>query len=152
VDRYERDLATLGDGVALEGEQHRTLWHHITEFTPRFLARSADGAVVRASCTLKEVEAVMASFEGPALSRAGTGVCYGYFERCAAATEWLAGAVKRGWRAVVEFAPEEQKKTLDLWPSPEPGSPASELEIMRRVKALFDPSNLLNRGRLYRRI
>jgi glycolate oxidase FAD binding subunit len=151
VDRYERELAFLTDGIALEGERHEALWHHIEEFTPRHLAANADGAVARASCTLKEVEAVMASFEGPALARAGSGVCYGYFERCDAAAEWLRSAVERGWRAVMEFAPEERKESLDLWPGPQ-GAPRPDLETMRRVKALFDPSGLLNRGRLYGRI
>jgi len=150
VDRYERELAALADGAAFNGEQHQTLWQHIADFTPRFLAKNADGVVVRASCTLKDVEAVMASFEGPALARAGSGVCYGYFERCGAAADWLAGSVKRGWHAVAEFAAEECKPNLDLWPNPAGAPP--ELETMWRVKALFDPSNLLNRGRLYGRI
>ncbi len=34
--------------------QHEALWAHIREFTPKFLAANPDGAVVRASCTLKE--------------------------------------------------------------------------------------------------
>jgi FAD/FMN-containing dehydrogenase len=46
----------------------------------RASSTGTDGAVVRASCTLKELEGVLASFEGPALARAGSGVCYGYFE------------------------------------------------------------------------
>jgi len=151
VDRYERELAPLGDGVVLENDRQEKLWRHIEEFTPHFLDHHLNGAVVRASCTLKEVEAVMASFEGPALARSASGVCYGYFERSEAAADWLDAAAKRGWRAVMEFAPEEYRKYLDLWPGPSGSSPA-EVEIMRRVKALFDPSNLLNRGRLYRRI
>jgi FAD/FMN-containing dehydrogenase len=48
---------------------------------------------------------------------------------------------------VIEFSPEARQQTLDLWPSP-----GADFEIMKRVKNLFDPSNLLNRGRLYRRI
>lgn len=151
VDRYERELAVFGDGVALDNDRQQTLWHHIEEFTPQFLARYADGAVVRASCTLKEVENVMASFDGPALARAGSGVCYGYFEQCDSAVEWVREAAKRRWRVVVEFAPEERRKTLDLWPAADGVLPPG-LEMMRRVKALFDPSNLLNRGRLYNRI
>ena len=151
VDRYEHELAPFGDGVALDNDRQQTLWRHIAEFTPQFLARHADGAVVRASCTLKEVENVMASFDGPALARAGSGVCYGYFERCDDAAGWLGEAAKRGWRALMEFAPEERKKTFDLWPAAE-GTLPPGLEMMRRIKALFDPSNLLNRGRLYNRI
>lgn len=147
ADRYEREFAQLADGVAYEDHRQQTLWAHMENFTPKFLARHADGAVVRASCTLKVLEAVMASFEGPAVARAGSGVCYGYFEETGAAVAWLAGAVKRGWKAVIEFAPDSRRQSLELWPSP-----GNDFAIMQRIKNLFDPSNLLNRGRLYRRI
>jgi glycolate oxidase FAD binding subunit len=147
VDRYEREFSRFDGAVAFELERHETLWKHIENLTPRFLSRSPDGAIVRASCTLKEVEAVMGSFEGPALARAGSGVCYGYWEQAEAAAAWVAQAAKRGWKAVIEFAPEQRKRMLELWPSP-----GGDLEIMRRVKTLFDPANLLNRGRLYRLI
>jgi glycolate dehydrogenase FAD-binding subunit len=89
----------------------------------------------------------MASFEGPAIARAASGICYGYFENVPAAVAWRRAAEGRGSRAVIEFAPEASKSTLELWPAP-----GSDFEIMRRVKSLFDPSNLLNRGRLYGRI
>ncbi len=147
VDRYERELEPLAEGVALEGEQHETLWMHIREFTPAYLNAHPDGAVARASCTLKGVEAEMASFEGPAVARAASGVCYGYFEDVPSAVAWRRAAEGRGAKAVIEFAPEAAKPTLEMWPSP-----GSDFEIMRRVKNLFDPSNLLNRGRLYGRI
>jgi glycolate oxidase FAD binding subunit len=147
VERYEREFAPLGDGVALEGEANETLWKHIREFTPVYLSGHPAGAVVRASCTLKGVEAEMASFEGPAIARAASGVCYGYFEDVSAAMAWRRAAQGRGSKAVIEFAPEAAKPTLELWPAP-----AGDFEIMQRVKHLFDPSNLLNRGRLYGRI
>jgi glycolate oxidase FAD binding subunit len=147
INRYERGLAHIAGRLAVESYCPETLWGDVENFTPRFLETRADGAVVRASCTLKDLESVMASFEGPALARAGSGVCYGYFEPTEAATQWLSDAVRRGWKAVIEFAPDARKRTLDLWPSP-----GSDFEIMRRVKNLFDPGNLLNRGRLYCRI
>jgi glycolate oxidase FAD binding subunit len=148
VDRYEHEFAAYADSVAIDKqERHETLWRHMENFTPAFLAQHEDGAVVRASCTLKELGEVMASFPGPAVARAGSGVCYGYFDRSAAAAEWLAKAAARGWKAVLEFSPEARKSALELWPAP-----GADLEIMKRVKHLFDPGNLLNRGRLYRRI
>jgi len=147
ADRYEHEFAQLADGAAYENHGQQTLWTHVENFTPQFLARHADGAVVRASCTLKGLEVVMASFEGPAVARAGSGVCYGYFEQTDAAVAWLADAVKRSWKAVIEFAPDVRRQSLELWPSP-----GNDFAIMQRVKNLFDPSNLLNRGRLYRRI
>jgi FAD/FMN-containing dehydrogenase len=145
VQRYEREFAQFPGTRAFENDHQRALWRHVEEFTSAFLSAHDDGAVVRASCTLKEVEALMASFPGAAIARAGSGVCYGYFERSAAALEWLGRGKSR--RAVLEFAPDECRRTADLWPLA-----GGDLEIMRRVKGLFDPSNLLNRGRLYRRI
>jgi glycolate oxidase FAD binding subunit len=147
VDRHERELAALGEGIALEEERQIQFWSLVEEFTPRFLAAHPLGAVVRASCTLKELESVIASFEGPALARAGSGVCYGYFEQADAAAEWLADCAGDPWKAVMEFAPENGKAERDLWPAP-----GGDLELMRRIKQLFDPENLLNRGRLYNRI
>jgi FAD/FMN-containing dehydrogenase len=133
--------------VAFDDSRQETLWKRMEEFTPAFLAAHPDGAVARASCTLKGLEAVMASLPGAAVARAGSGICYGYFERAADAAAWVAGAAELGAKAVVEFAPEESKSGLDLWPAP-----GADWEIMRRVKHLFDPDNLLNRGRLYRRL
>jgi glycolate oxidase FAD binding subunit len=147
VQRYEREFACFTDGVILEEEGQQTFWRHVENFTPEFLAAHQDGAVVRASCTLKDSEAVMQSFPGPAVARAGSGVCYGYFERAQAAADWLAGTQPTGGNAVIEFAPDWSRRKLDLWPSP-----GGDLEIMKRVKYLFDPRNLLNRGRLYRLI
>ena len=89
----------------------------------------------------------MESFPGPAVARAGSGVCYGYFERSQGARDWLSSAQKSGCKAVVEFAPDEVRRTFALWPAP-----GADFEIMKRVKQLFDPRNLLNRGRLYRLI
>ncbi len=147
IDRYEREISQLGDSEALGDSRQEALWRRIEEFTPAFLAAHPDGAVARASCTLKGLEAVMASLPGAAVARAGSGICYGYFEHAEDAAAWVAGAAAAGAKAVVEFAPEESKSGLDLWPAP-----GADWEIMRRVKHLFDPDNLLNRGRLYRRL
>ncbi len=147
MDRYEREFAALADGLAFEGVKEQTLWGHIADLTPWFLRAYPDGAVVRVSCTLKGLEETMASFEGPAVGRAGSGVCYGYFQRADQAAAWLAGPPARKAAAVVEFSPDPWKRAAELWPAP-----GGDLELMRRVKNLFDPANLLNRGRLYRRI
>ena len=147
IERYERELAALGEGMAFEDERHELLWKHIESFTPRHLARHSDGAVVRLSCTLKGVEEGIESFAAPAIARAGSGVCYGYFDECGPAVAWMSAAAARAWKAVIEFAPASRKRALELWPNP-----GADLEIMRRVKHLFDPSRLLNRGRLYRHL
>jgi glycolate oxidase FAD binding subunit len=145
VNRYERELARGGQTVAFEGEGQGRLWRHVEEFTPAWMEQHPDGVVVRASCTLKEVGTVMESFPGPAIARAGSGVCYGYFAFADEALSWQAKAPAPP--SVIEFAPAEWKRTAELWPRP-----GGDLEIMRRVKKLFDAGNVLNRGRLYGRI
>jgi glycolate oxidase FAD binding subunit len=147
VDRYEREFAEMNEALAFEGEGHERLWRHAGDLTPWFLERNQDGAVVRASCTLKEVGSMLESFPGPALARAGSGVCYGYFAEAGGAAEWLGSAAARAGKAVIEYSPESWKPGAELWPAP-----AGDLEIMLRVKSLFDPGHLLNRGRMYRRI
>ena len=118
--------------------------------TPHFfLSQHPHGAVVRVSCTLKELQKVIEAFPGPALARAGSGVCYGYFERTEDAALWLSSAVGRGWKAVMEFSPEEWKPDLELWPAP---SADFELTCAASRDAFRPVENLLNRGRLYRRI
>jgi glycolate oxidase FAD binding subunit len=146
VRRYQDD-PVLRDALVLEDSSQGSLWRQLEEFTPSFLAAHANGAVVRVSCTLKELESIVTSFEGPALARAGSGVCYGYFDQAEAAAEWLDAAGRRDWRGVIEFASNDDKPGLNLWPSV-----GGDFEIMQRVKCLFDPGNLLNRGRLYRLI
>jgi glycolate oxidase FAD binding subunit len=81
------------------------------------------------------------------IARAGSGVTYAAFEDAGAAAQWASKALEPGCKAVVEFAPCARKAELELWPSPGP-----DLDIMMRIKRLFDPRELLNRGRLYGRI
>jgi len=147
IERYGREFSAIGDNVTFSGEQQDRLWRHVQNFTPQFLQQNPEGAVVRASCTLKEVEAVMASWPGPAIARAGSGVCYGYFGQASEAGSWMREAVRKGWKLVVEHCAETRKEQIESWPSP-----GSDFEVMERVKQMFDPDGLLNRGRLYRRI
>lgn len=144
MERYAREL---GSAVAVEGEEENALWRKVQNFTPDFLVDQAEAAVVRVSCTLSQVREVIEALETPALARAGSGVCYGYFTSCDAASSWIKDACLRGWKCVMEFAPESRKAELDLWPVP-----GSDFEMIRRIKQMFDPGYLLNKGRLYGRI
>ncbi len=145
IERYGRELP---DAETLESDAEEVFWQGIQEFTPQFLARNPGGAVVRVSATLAQVQAVMEALTGPAVARARSGVCYGYFPGGASAQAWLEEAcLPRGWKAVIEFAPPDEKGRLNLWPRP-----GADFEVMRRIKRLFDPHNLLNPGRLYGRI
>ena len=146
IARYERELAAMG-AQAVPADAEDAFWRMIGDFTPRYLDAHKDGAVVRVSCTLKELRAVMQSIPGPAIARAGSGVCYAYFKHFGQAAVFAAETAREYSETVVEFAPENRKEEMDLWPAP-----GEDLEVMKRIKHMFDPQLLLNRGRLYRRI
>jgi glycolate oxidase FAD binding subunit len=133
LDRYSREL---GWARALEGSEEESLWDEIREFTARFLETHENGVVVRTPCALSEVGMVMEGLPGPALARAGSGVCWGYYDGT--------GDLQPG---VIEFAPPGVRETFELWPRP-----GSDFAMMKKIKQMFDPERLLNRGRLYGRI
>jgi glycolate oxidase FAD binding subunit len=143
IDRCRRDFASPGS-FTLEGSEEARFWSHVQNYTQQFLEKFTHGTIVRISSTLAQLKDVMASLETAAIARAGSGVCYGFFNRGETAARWVDAAAKRGLTAVIEFAPEQQKASLDLWPSP-----GTDFEMMRKVKQMFDPNRLLNRGRLY---
>ncbi len=142
--RYERDLSAMG---AQAVEEASGFWRRIEEFTAAYLAEQANGAVVRVSCTLKELAAVMRAMPGPGMARAGNGVAYAYFASADEAGKFAAETAREHCETAIEFAAEEGKEQMVLWPAP-----GQDIEIMRRIKGMFDPQGLLNRGRLYNRI
>jgi glycolate oxidase FAD binding subunit len=144
LDRYSSELA---GARVLEGAEESSLWERIREFTPQFLRDNENGVVVRISCTLSEVGRVLEALPAPALARAGSGVCYGYFPQ-AGDLHRIEGLYSKGLgKSVVEFAPQNVRETAELWPEP-----GSDFAMMKKVKEMFDPQCLLNRGRLYGRI
>jgi glycolate oxidase FAD binding subunit len=144
IARYERELAAMG-AQPLPAHEERSFWRNIQDFTPRYLDAHLDGAVVRVSCTLKELRAMMQSVPGPAIARAASGVCYAYFDHFREAALFAAETAREHCETVVEFSPGNRKYEMALWPAP-----GQDLEIMKRIKHMFDPELLLNRGRLYR--
>jgi glycolate oxidase FAD binding subunit len=138
LDRYSRELFRMR---VLEGAEEEALWGGIREATPKFLRDHKNGAVVRVSCVLSEVGRMLASLPAHASARAGSGVCYGYFEQTGDLRHQPFGT------SVVEFAPQNFRETAELWPQP-----GNDFAMMKKIKEMFDPEGLLNRGRLYGRI
>ena len=144
IARYDRELSAMG-AQPVPAAQEGAFWRVVQNFTPRYLESHPDGAVVRVPAALKGMPAVIQSIPGPAIARAGSGVCYAYFEHAEEAAGFAACTAREHSGTVVEFSPENRKAELDLWPAP-----GQDLEIMKRIKRMFDPHLLLNRGRLYR--
>jgi glycolate oxidase FAD binding subunit len=138
LDRYSRELFRMR---VLEGDEEEGLWRGIREMTPQFLRAHDQGAVLRLSTVLSDLGRVLDLLPSHAAARAGSGVCYGYFER--------AGDVKLppGCAGAIEFAPHDFRENSELWPQP-----GNDFAMMKKIKEMFDPRGLLNRGRLYGRI
>jgi hypothetical protein len=117
-----------------------TLWAAIREFTPNFLRDFPGGMVRRISATITGLGSLLEKGSKPVLARAANGVAWVYSET--ASPDGLPG-----FRSAIEFAPDSEKEKLDLWPDP-----GSDFEVMKRIKGMFDPHAILNRGRLYGRI
>lgn len=143
IARVEKEMGSFASVKSADG----LVWETLQGFAARFLEKFTDGAVVRISTPLTGVGPLMRDLPAAALSRAASGVTYAYFLRSAAAAKWVAKAAAHNQRAMIEFASEAARQTLELWPSP-----GGDFEMMRRIKRMFDPGGLLNRGRLYRHI
>lgn len=142
LDRYSRELAGMR---VLEGSDEEALWSGIREATPQFLRTHENGAVLRVSCVLSDVGRVLDSLPAQASARGGSGVCYGYFEQTAELNDILRHPSVG--TSVVEFAPPHFREDAELWPRP-----GNDFAMMKKIKDMFDPQGLLNRGRLYGRI
>lgn len=144
IERCVREAAAFGPMRSLAVEEEQRFWSSLYGVTPRHLEKFREGAVVRVSTTLASCGEALASVEGPGHAHAASGVVRGWFTRPDAASRWLSDAVKKGWKGVVEFASESARPGLTLWPEP-----GGDFAIMKEIKSMFDPGNLLNRGRLY---
>ncbi len=144
IERYSRELPAAD---TLEQQAEETFWESVREFTPRFLDREPGGAVVRVSSARTSLRAIAGEVDAPVVARAGSGVCYGHFSGCESAGEWMEEANRRGGHAVIEFLPESGCAGLDQWPAP-----GNDFKVMEKVKQLFDPRGLLNKGGLHDRL
>jgi glycolate oxidase FAD binding subunit len=147
IERSIREAGSFGAARPLQTEEEQRFWGALYAVTPRFLEKFPQAAIVRVSTTLAECGEALAGVEGPGHSHAASGIVRAWFTRPDAAARWLGAAVKRGWKGVVEFAAEPVKPNLTLWPEP-----GGDFAMMKKVKQIFDPDNLLNRGRLYGRL
>ncbi|MEZ5354165.1 MAG: FAD-binding oxidoreductase [Bryobacteraceae bacterium] len=138
----ERYTTEFEGADRLDGDAETAFWSKVREFTPDFLAGHPDGAVARFSATIQGVAPILQDLPVPAVCRAGNGIVYGYFPDVEAAAQWLPR-----YSGVLEFIPPRSCSPDEQWPNA-----GSDLAVMQKVKQMFDPHYLLNRGRLYGRI
>jgi len=149
LERYARELK--GSEVLIS-EQEAAFWQQIREFSPDFLRRQPGGVVLRISTTLNDVGPLLRLLSGACISRAASGVTYGYLTSWQGVPALWRAASERGWSAAVEYAPDEIRAAKELWLLRSSTPNTEAFAMMKRVKQMFDPENLLNRSRLYGRI
>lgn len=140
IDRYARELSgarTIGGAI----------WRRVREYVPEFLDQHPQGAVVRLSTPLQGLAAAAAEAPVPLVARAGNGVAYLCFPDFQPAHAWLKQAISRGLKGVVEAVPPQSCRGEEQWPHPQ-----NDLAVMKKIKEMLDPANLLNTGRLYGRL
>ncbi|MCC7234657.1 MAG: FAD-binding protein [Bryobacterales bacterium] len=136
----------LPGAESLEGAAETALWDEVREFGPRFLAAHPEGVIVRAPCILSQTAPLVETLPFSGIARAGNGIVHAAFPSPGEALDWMSLCRAREVAPVVEAAPPsfplEQR-----WPNP-----GADFALMEQLKSMFDPTHILNKGRLYGRI
>lgn len=163
IERFSRELETLGRAVGapvrrLEGPSSELGWSRISDFSTHLRDTQACRVVFKASLPLAASEEFLSRAQqevdgskGRAASFAQVGLGIVHLA-ILHASRWdeiaeLAGRLRRaagelGGALVIERAPAEVKSQIDVW-----GNPGESLDVMRKLKAVWDPSGLLAPGR-----
>lgn len=147
LERYARELAGSSQ---LAGSEEESFWSQVRDAAVEFLKRQPSGLVLRVSTPLCEMDRLLRLASGASIARAGSGMTYIHLSGPGALPSLWRVAREQNWTAVVEYASPAFRAKGELWPS----TPSSEnaFAMMKSVKQMFDPENLLNRSRLYGRI
>ncbi len=163
ISRTWRDLNELGRAAGAsfrvqEGESAQEAWQAISDFDHRLTSMNPEAVVLK--CTLpiaateeflglvrqeaqnEKVRTPFVVYPGVGMIHVGLLVLHsatraaGLISRIRAAAEQAGGAV------VVVYAPPEFKAQVDVW-----GTPPSGFNLMRKMKATWDPKGILAPGR-----
>lgn len=148
--RYRDAYGTLARraGVTIE-EVPQAVWSPVQECGPRWLEAHPGGAVVRVSTVHANLEKVvrLSLNAGCALRlRAGNAAGIVMSPDLDATSHALKALRAAGIVATLEASSDSVKQAVTQWDT---SRAEGAVDIMRRIKADFDPLNLLNRGRLY---
>lgn len=146
--RVRESFLAMAAGSGTEAEAFDgDAWEGVRECEPRWIEAHPEGAVIRAATVASRIGELLASAGDAgcgAAVHAGNAMGDVLAPDKEAARAVLDGLREKGIRATLESASDSVKAELVAW-----SAGGNELEIMRRIKADFDPLNLLNPGRLY---
>lgn len=149
LERYSRELKAREQ---ISGTQEAALWQQIREFPADFLRRQPGGVVLRIATTLTEMPSLLKLISSACIARAASGVTYVYLSSWQGVSALWSTCLEHGWNLAVEFAPDEMRQKKELWLEPDHEARQNAFAMMKKIKQMFDPENLLNAGRLYGRI
>jgi glycolate oxidase FAD binding subunit len=161
----ERQVAEIGeiakkegavDTKVLKGEDERTFWIHVRDFS---LASTAS-VILRSNVVISKLTEILGNYEKMAqvarvdcalIGHAGNGILTSYILDCGAAKmdavadligKFTDEAAKHEGNLIVESSPRDLKERVSVW-----GRPRSDEVVMRRLKETVDPGGVLNPGR-----
>jgi glycolate oxidase FAD binding subunit len=160
VERQARDIAAIAEGaeatISITGKEQDAFWRFVTDYLPADGSRKTPtGVRGKISLPISQVKAIAADaqrmFEeagvrGAIVAHAASGIVYFTCPDNVLPAEKIAALRKRanklgGW-LMLETAPHAIKRRVGVWDMP-PGG----IEIMKRIRASFDPNHTLNPGR-----
>ena len=154
VERHEREWGALAqehgaaDFRTLDRPDAASFWSKVREFTALATSGNSTASVLRISSEPKNLGGMLSTVRSAGtyavLARAAAAVAYVACPDLDSARRCISDSRSRGFRAIVESCPADQKEALELWPHP-----GSQFAVMQRIKDQFDPHHLLNPGRLY---
>ncbi|MBS3921358.1 MAG: FAD-binding oxidoreductase [Deltaproteobacteria bacterium] len=176
AESIERQVSEIGERAKKKGaleiavlasETHPSFWKAIQDFSEGLAEEGANFISFKSNFLISRCEEVMGSYEKIAresgvdcglICHSGNGVLYSYVlagkgvrskkeSLLNLIKEFSSVAVKNEGHLVVESAPPDIKKRIDVW-----GEPRGDYEIMRRLKKEIDPKGILNPGRFVGRI
>lgn len=135
-------LSSFGVATTLDTAASRELWNGIRDAEP-FVETGAD--LWRLSVTATEAPAIVAAIGAPAILDWGGGLIWCAAEAGAGEIIRAALTVHGGGHATLVRGSEDARRTADVF-QPQPAPLAA---LSARVKESFDPSRILNPGRMY---
>ena len=146
--RYERGLESLAAKAGADADAvGAEAWETVRELVPRWLEAHPEGAAVRVSTVATRLGALLVAAGdagcGAAL-RAGNATGYLLAPNAQSARAAIGRLRSEGMHATLEAASDAARAGVVAW-----NASGNELAVMQRMKADFDPLQLLNRGRLY---
>ncbi|MCU0229165.1 MAG: FAD-binding protein [Bryobacterales bacterium] len=132
---------------ALPEEPAFYIWQRVREWLNTRTQAHADGVVIQLASQNSRIFHDANMLGGQVVARAASGIVYAAYRDADSAFDTLQYLESQGRRAVLLQASQLTREQRTLWVGQQ-----SDLRVMQTLKEHFDPSGLVNVGRLYGRI